>query len=136
MATPPSTALDSSLSNFLSRHSMRSDRLIFFCACLGMLLFGVSLITLGSVATALQQKFQLDAIGSGTLFSILPVGILGGSLLFGPFADRYGYKVILILSCLFIAVGFQGIDRKSVVEGKSVSVSVDLGGGGILKKKK
>jgi len=88
---------------------MRSDRLIFFCACLGMLLFGVSLITLGSVATALQQKFELDAIGSGTLFSILPVGILGGSLLFGPFADRYGYKVILILSCLFIAVGFQGI---------------------------
>src|SRR3546814_12485462 len=28
-----------------------------------------------------------------------------------------------------------GIDRKSVVEGKSVSVSVDLGGRGIFKKK-
>src|SRR3546814_16163355 len=27
-------------------------------------------------------------------------------------------------------------DRKSVVEGKSVSVRVDIGGGGVLKKKK
>jgi MFS family permease len=82
---------------------------VFICACLAMLLFGISLITLGSVATALQEKFQLDALASGTLFSILPIGILAGSLLFGPFSDRYGYKVILILSCLLIFAGFQGI---------------------------
>ena len=83
--------------------------MIFFCACLGMLLFGASLITLGSVAAPLREKFQLDAIASGTMFSILPIGILAGSLLFGPFSDRYGYKIILALSCLFIAGGFQGI---------------------------
>ena len=74
-----------------------------------MLLFGISLITLGSVAAGLREKFQLDAIRSGTLFSILPIGILAGSILFGPFSDRYGYKVILLLSCLFIFAGFQGI---------------------------
>lgn len=88
---------------------MRSSKLIFTCACLGMLLFGISLITLGAVAAPLREKFQLDAIASGTLFSILPIGILAGSLLFGPFSDRHGYKVILLLSCLFIFVGFQGI---------------------------
>ena len=74
-----------------------------------MLLFGISLITLGSVAAALREKFTLDAMESGTLFSILPVGILTGSVLFGPFSDRYGYKIILIISCLLIAAGFQGI---------------------------
>lgn len=111
---------------------MRSDRLIFLCACLGMLLFGVSLITLGSVATALQQKFELDPIGSGTLFSILPVGILGGSLLFGPFADRYGYKVILILSCLFIAVGFQGIAYASTLGLLKACVFIFGFGGGAI----
>lgn len=88
---------------------MRSTKLVFITACLGMLLFGISLITLGSVATDLREKFQLDAIASGTLFSILPIGILVGSVLFGPFADRYGYKIILVLSCLFIFAGFQGI---------------------------
>lgn len=106
--------------------------MIFFCACLGMLLFGVSLITLGSVATPLQQKFALDAIGAGTLFSILPVGILAGSLLFGPFSDRYGYKIILILSCLLIASGFQGIAHAASLNLlKGCIFLFGLGGGAI-----
>src|SRR3546814_13737913 len=33
-------------------------------------------------------------------------------------------------------LGFSAVDRKSVVEGKSVSVRVDVGGGRIFKKKK
>ena len=74
-----------------------------------MLLFGISLITLGSVAAPLREKFQLDAIASGTLFSILPIGILAGSLFFGPFAHPYGYKIILLLSSLLIFAGFQVI---------------------------
>lgn len=88
---------------------MQSTKLIFFGACLGMLLFGIGLITLGSVASGLQAKFGLDAISSGTLFSILPVGILAGSLVFGPFSDRYGYKIFLLISCINLFIGFQGI---------------------------
>jgi FHS family glucose/mannose:H+ symporter-like MFS transporter len=88
---------------------MESKRLVFASACFGILIFGISLVTLGSVAPHLQQEFTLDKIESGALFSILPIGILIGSLLFGPFADRFGYKMILILSGLIIFAGFQGI---------------------------
>ncbi|HMG89289.1 MAG TPA: MFS transporter [Chryseolinea sp.] len=88
---------------------MNSNRLVFASACFGILIFGISLVTLGSVAPSLQQEFALDKIASGALFSILPVGILIGSILFGPFADRFGYKIILILSGLIIFAGFQGI---------------------------
>lgn len=88
---------------------MRSKQSIFLCAYLGMLLFGASLVTLGSVAPKLQEKFLLDSISFGALFSILPLGILAGSLLFGPLADRYGYKIVLTTSGLFMFVGFQGI---------------------------
>ena len=88
---------------------MESNKLVFASACFGILIFGISLVTLGSVAPSLQQQFELDKISSGTLFSILPVGILAGSLVFGPFADRFGYKSILILSGLIIFAGFQGI---------------------------
>jgi MFS transporter, FHS family, glucose/mannose:H+ symporter len=87
----------------------KSTRVLFFASCLGLLLFGITLITLGSVAPSIQEKFSLDPAGSGTLFSILPIGIIVGSLIFGPFADRYGYKIIFILACAAMVVGFQGI---------------------------
>jgi len=83
--------------------------LVFAAACLGMLLFGIGLITLGSVAGNLKAKFVLDEFSTGTLFSIMPFGILTGSLLFGPICDKYGYKIILIIACLGMCAGFEGI---------------------------
>jgi FHS family glucose/mannose:H+ symporter-like MFS transporter len=88
---------------------MFSRKLVFSSACLGMLIFGIGLITLGSVATGLSAKFQLDEIAAGTLFSILPIGVLAGSLAFGPICDRYGYKILLSISCIIMFAGFEGI---------------------------
>lgn len=88
---------------------MYKKNLVFSAACMGMLLFGIGLITLGSVASDLKARFQLDDISSGTLFSILPIGILTGSLVFGPVCDRYGYKILLTLSCVGMFAGFEGI---------------------------
>src|SRR3546814_13789703 len=47
-------------------------------------------------------------------------------------AEGYDKGMLVELHCLVEHVG----DRKSVVEGKSVSVRVDLGGRRIIKKKK
>jgi MFS family permease len=88
---------------------MYSKKLIFWSACLGMLIFGIGLITLGSVAPDLKAKLHLDEVASGTLFSILPFGILTGSLIFGPIADRYGFKILLTLSAVLMSAGFEGI---------------------------
>lgn len=88
---------------------MYNKKLVFLSSCLGMLLFGVTLITLGSVVPGLTEKFHLNEIESGTMFSIMPFGILIGSLFFGPFCDKYGYKYLLILSALLIFIGFEGI---------------------------
>lgn len=88
---------------------MYNKKIIFAGACLGMLFFGIGLITLGSVIPSLKMKYALNDISAGALFSILPFGILIGSLIFGPFCDRYGYKVLLFLSCIFLFAGFEGI---------------------------
>jgi FHS family glucose/mannose:H+ symporter-like MFS transporter len=88
---------------------MYNKRIVFWAACAGMFLFGICLITLGSVAMLLREKLQLDEISAGTLFSILPLGILAGSLLFGPIADKYGYKILLSVCCVFMFAGFEGI---------------------------
>jgi FHS family glucose/mannose:H+ symporter-like MFS transporter len=84
-------------------------KVVFRAACAGMLLFGVCMITLGSVASDLREKLQLDELASGALFSILPLGIIAGSLIFGPVADRYGYKLLLVISALCLFAGFEGL---------------------------
>ncbi len=92
---------------------MLNKKLIFWAACFGMLLFGIGLITLGSIAPDLKSKFNLDDVSAGTLFSILPFGILTGSLFFGPVCDRYGYKLILVIACIGMFAGFEGIAKVS-----------------------
>jgi MFS transporter, FHS family, glucose/mannose:H+ symporter len=74
-----------------------------------MLLFGIALTTLGSITPELKVKLHLDDIAAGTLFSIMPLGILIGSLLFGPVADKFGYKILMTVSCILLAAGFEGI---------------------------
>lgn len=88
---------------------MFNKKLVFWAACVGILLFGMAITTLGSIVPGLKIKYQLDDISSGTLFSILPFGILMGSLFFGPFCDRYGYKVLLAIACFSMFLGFEGI---------------------------
>lgn len=110
--------------------SAHSTRFVFLSACFGLLLFGIAYITLGSVAAELQTKFQIDKITFGTLFSILPFGILFGSLLFGPFSDRYGYKAILVIACLLMFIGFQGIAYSDSLDLLKIYIfSFGLGGG-------
>ena len=111
---------------------MYNKKIIFWAACIGILFFGMGITTLGSVKHALEQKYNLDEIASGTLFSILPLGILSGSLLFGPFCDKYGYKILLSLTCLSMFIGFEGIGYSPSHTLLKVSIFLfGLGGGAI-----
>lgn len=103
---------------------------VFAAACLGMLLFGVVFLSLGSVVNLLQAKFNLDANSIGTLTALLPLGILGGSLIFGPIVDRYGYKLLLIPCALLVMAGLEGIAfAKSIFWVRIFIVIIGFGGG-------
>jgi FHS family glucose/mannose:H+ symporter-like MFS transporter len=109
-----------------------SRKIVFCAACAGMLLFGICMITLGSIASDLREKLKLDELASGTLFSILPLGIIAGSLIFGPIADRYGYKLLLVISSLFLFTGFEGLAfTNSHAQLKLFIFFIGLGGGAI-----
>ncbi len=104
----------------------------FIAACAGMFLFGITLITLGAVATDLKTKYQLSGLESGVVFSILPLGILLGSLIFGPVCDRYGYKLLLIIACVAVFAGFEGIAYSHSYTLLKISIFIFGVGGGVL----
>jgi len=86
-----------------------SNNLAFTAASLGMLLFGIVLISLGSVLPHLRDLFQLSDLSTGSLLSILPLGMLIGSLVFGPVVDRFGYKILLLSCSILVFAGLEGI---------------------------
>jgi len=111
---------------------MYNRKIVFWAACIGILFFGMDITTLGSVKHSLEQKYLLDEIASGTLFSILPFGIVTGSLLFGPFCDKYGYKVLLAITCLSMFAGFEGIAYSPTQALLKLSIFLfGIGGGAI-----
>lgn len=89
--------------------TMYRNNLVFAAACLGMLLFGIVFLSLGSVNNMLTERFQLDDNAIGTLTALLPLGILVGSLIFGPVVDRFGYRWPLIVASLAVGAGLEGL---------------------------
>jgi MFS transporter, FHS family, glucose/mannose:H+ symporter len=86
-------------------------RRVFAAACLGMLLFGVTLTTLGSVLVPLIARYGLEKADAGSLLALMSLGILAGSLVFGPVVDRFGYRPVLVAGALGVGLGLAAIAR-------------------------
>jgi len=86
---------------------MYNKKLVFAAACVDILVFGIGVISLGSILPYLTDKFVLDDLSKGTLASLLPLGILTGSLVFGPVVDKYSYKNLLSLSIILNILGLE-----------------------------
>lgn len=88
---------------------MKSHRPVFAAACLGMLLFGITLTTLGSVLPPLIGRYDLDKARAGSLMALVSLGILAASLVFGPIVDRFGYRPVLLAGALGVGFGLGAI---------------------------
>ena len=111
---------------------MYNRTLVFAAACIGLLLFGIGMITLGSILPSLAEKFQLNEVAAGTLVSILPLGILAGSLIFGPIVDRYGYKGMLAINALLMVLAMQGLAYANSLWQLQASIFLVAFGGGVM----
>jgi FHS family glucose/mannose:H+ symporter-like MFS transporter len=88
---------------------MYNRKFIFIASCLGMLMFGIVMTTLGAILPSVIEKFGIDKANAGSLMLLMSFGILLGSLVFGPIVDRYGYKALLIICAALISIGLEGI---------------------------
>lgn len=109
---------------------MYKKNVVFSAACLGMLLFGMVFLSLGTVLTFIKETYGLDDLAASSLTALLPFGILAGSLVFGPSVDRYGYKLVLIISSVLIAIAFEMIAfSASITLLQAAFFLIGIGGG-------
>src|SRR5450759_62791 len=106
--------------------------LVFAAGCIGMLFFGIALLSMGSLLPSIATRFQMDSLATGMLVSILPFGVLAGSVSFGPIVDRFGYKLLLSLSALVVIAGLEALAYASSFGVLQLSIFLIGFGGGIL----
>lgn len=107
-----------------------NKNLVFTAACIGMCFFGVSMITLGAMLPSLISKLGLNGLQTTSLVTFLPLGMLAGSLIFGPVVDRFGHKALLVPSCILVLAGMEGlVFFRSVPLLQLSIVGIGLGGG-------
>ena len=90
------------------------------------------MVMIGSVLPLLKMRLGLTDIVAGGLFSILPLGLLIGSIYFGPVSDKYGYRWVLVTASLFLAIGFIGIAHSASLWLLRVCILFFGIGGGVI----
>lgn len=90
---------------FLDQHPFSSlqKRVLALCFLI-VAIDGFDTASIGFIAPAVRAEWQLSAMALAPLFGAGLVGLMAGALLFGPLADRYGRKPVLLGS-----VGFFGL---------------------------
>ncbi|MBZ0198842.1 MAG: MFS transporter, partial [Ignavibacteriaceae bacterium] len=92
----------------------------------------VVLISVGTILPSITARFVIDEITAGSLATLLPFGILVGSIVFGPVVDRYGYKNMLIICSLLVLIGIEGIAYAKEFYVLQAAIFLIGFGGGVL----
>lgn len=110
----------------------RSKAAVLAAGFAGMAFFGMAFVILGTVLPSLTERFSLSTVNASTVASLLPFGIMLGSLVFGPIIDRYGYKILIIASTLLTVLGLEILAFADSVSVVRLSIFIIGFGGGIL----
>lgn len=105
-----------------------STSLVFTASCVGLAFFGVAMLSLGPILGPLQEMIE----GAYALPSTMSIGIILGTILFGPVVDKFGYKWLLVISSVLALAGLQGLANFKELSYLHISIFLLGFGGGIL----
>ena len=98
----------------------------------GMFVFGIVMAILGAVLPSLFEKIGFGEGAAGNLFLSMNFAMLVMTVFFGPLADRFGFKTLLLASSLLVAASFLLLAGASTYPALVLAVVVlGFGGGGL-----
>jgi len=109
-----------------------SVRNLTVSAFAGMFVFGIVMAILGAVLPSLFEKISFGAGAAGNLFLSMNFAMLVMTVFFGPLADRFGFKALLLASSVLVAASFLLLAGASTYPALVLAVVVlGFGGGGL-----
>jgi fucose permease len=106
-------------------HKDYNKNLVFTACCAGLAFFGVTMLALGPILSQLSE-------GANALPATLSIGIIIGTVIFGPIVDKFGYKWLLITGLAMVLLGIQGLANLTDMSLLHTSILILGIGGGIL----
>src|SRR5437763_2284562 len=84
---------------------MNGRRSLFWAACAGMFIFGITLAILGALfgLPQMRERMHADLAQQGDIFLMLYLGIFVSTLIVGPIIDSFGNKSVLAASAACVA---------------------------------
>ena len=93
------------VSEFINAHRLAPFQILIVVLCfLIVAIDGFDTAAIGFLAPAIRADWNLTAAQLAPLFGAGLIGLMAGAFLFGPLADRFGRKKILLFCVLFFGV--------------------------------
>ncbi len=94
------------LTEFIDRQPLSAFQLVIVALCFLIVAFdGADTAAIGFISPAIRAEWQLSPAHLAPLFSAGLAGLMAGAFLFGPLADRFGRKRVLVLCVACFGLG-------------------------------
>ena len=90
------------VTEFINHHRLAPFQILIVVLCfLIVAIDGFDTAAIGFIAPAIRAEWNLTAAQLAPLFGSGLAGLMAGAFLFGPLADKFGRKGVLIVCVLF-----------------------------------